>query len=322
MLLCQLHSRKHWWSSAGRNTSHGSEFLSPKDTEVLSLELPGSLSSRLGLHRGTCLCQFLGLNQWHQLILGLELCQSYGYSGSHVWMWALYYKESWALKNWCFWTVVLEKTLESPLDNKKFKSVHPKGNQPWIFIVRANAEAEAPILWPVNGSQLFRKDTDVGKDWRQKQKRAAEDEVVGWYHWLIDHEFEHTPGDSDGQRSLACSSPQICEEVDATWQLNNNSSNNNWWFVLRGRTCKAEGGRDGWVKADGFQLGRVKSNEPQARKQWYTGLEWRKTAPQKQSHVWKEEQQWRICLLNNKATCKMAVIKMCAIGTRMDKWAH
>ena len=151
MLLHQLRSRKHWWSSAGRNTSHGSESLSPKDTEVLPLELPGSLSSRLGQHRGTCLCQFLGLNQWPQLILGLELCQSYGFSSSHVWMWELDHREGWALNNWCFQIVVLEKTFESPLDNKEFKPVHPKVNQPWILIVRANAEAEAPILWPVNG---------------------------------------------------------------------------------------------------------------------------------------------------------------------------
>ena len=102
--------------------------------------------------------------------------ESYGFSSSHVWMWELDYKESWALKNWCFQTVVLEKILESPLDCKEIKPVNPKGNQPWICIGRTDAEAEAPILWPTDGkSQLIGKDPDAGKDWRLKEKTVTED---------------------------------------------------------------------------------------------------------------------------------------------------
>ena len=107
-----------------------------------------------------------------------------------------------------FQTVVLEKTLESPLDCKEIKPVNPKGNQPWIFIGRTDAKAEAPILWlPEVKSQLIGKDPDIGKDWRQEEKGAAEDEMVGWHHWLNGHEFEQTQGDGEGQGSLACCSP-------------------------------------------------------------------------------------------------------------------
>ena len=117
--------------------------------------------------------------------------QSYGFSSSHVWMWELNHKERWALKNWCFWTVVLEKTLESPLDCKEIQPVHPKGNQSWIFIGRTDAEAEAPILWPPDVKNwLIGKDPDAGKDWRWEEKGTAEDEMVGWYHQLNGHEFE------------------------------------------------------------------------------------------------------------------------------------
>ena len=101
------------------------------------------------------------------------------------------YKESWAPKNWCFWTVVLEKTLESPLDCKEIKPVHPKGNQSWIFIGRTNAKAETPILWPpAVKNWLIWKDSDAGKDWRQEEKGSTEDETVGWHHRLDGHEFE------------------------------------------------------------------------------------------------------------------------------------
>ena len=116
--------------------------------------------------------------------------QSYGFSSSHVWMWELDYKESWALKNWCFWTVVLEKTLESPSDWKETQPVHPKGNQSWIFIGRADAEAETPIFWPPDVKNwLIWKDPDAGKDWRQ-EKGTTEDEMAGWHHRLNGHEFE------------------------------------------------------------------------------------------------------------------------------------
>ena len=109
--------------------------------------------------------------------------QSYGFSSSRVWMWELDHKESWVLKNWCFWTVVLEKTLESPLDCIEIQPVHPKGNQSWIFIGRTDAKAEAPILWPPDvKSWLIGKDPDAGKDWRQEEKGMTEDEMVGWHH--------------------------------------------------------------------------------------------------------------------------------------------
>ena len=128
---------------------------------------------------------------------------NYGFSSSHVWMWKLDYKEGWAPKNWCFRTVVLEKTSESPLDCKEIKPVHPKGNQSWIFIGRTDVEAEAPILWPCDEtSWLTRKDPDAGKVCRQKEKRAAEDEMVGWHHWLDGYEFEQTPGNSGRPGSL------------------------------------------------------------------------------------------------------------------------
>ena len=118
--------------------------------------------------------------------------QSYGFSSSHGWMWELDHKEGWAPKNWCFWTVVLEKTLESPLNSKKIKPLNPKGNQSWIFIGRTDAEAEAPILWPPDvKSQFTGKDPDTGKDWRQDEKGTTEDEMVGSHHWLDGHEFEH-----------------------------------------------------------------------------------------------------------------------------------
>ena len=101
------------------------------------------------------------------------------------------YKENWAPKNWCFWTVVLEKTLESPLDCKEIQPVHPKGNQSWLFIGRTDAEAETPILWPPDAkSWHIGKDPDAGKEWRQEKKGMTEDEMVGWYHQLNGHEFE------------------------------------------------------------------------------------------------------------------------------------
>ena len=126
------------------------------------------------------------------------------FSTGRVWIWELDYKESWDPKNWCFWTVVLEKTLESPLDSKEIKPVNPKGNQPWIFTGRTDAEAEAPVLWPPDvRSQLTGEDPDAGKDWGQK-KGAAEDEMVRRHHRLNSQKFEQTLGDSGRQRSLAC----------------------------------------------------------------------------------------------------------------------
>ena len=136
-------------------------------------------------------------------------------------MWKLDHKESWALKNWCSWTVVLEKTLESPLDCKEIQPVHPKGNQSWIFIGRTDAEAEAPIPWPPDvKSWLIGKDPDAGKDWRQEEKGMTEDEMVRWHHWLNGHEFEQVPGVGHRQGSLACCSPWGHKELDTAEGLN------------------------------------------------------------------------------------------------------
>jgi len=135
-------------------------------------------------------------------------------------MWELDYKESWVLKNWCFWTAGL-KTLESPLDCKDIKPVHPKGNQSWIFIGRTDAKAEPPILWTPDVKKWFTgKDPDSGKDWRQEEKGTTENEMVGWHHWLHGHEFEQAPGVGDGQGILACCSPWGCKESDMTEWLN------------------------------------------------------------------------------------------------------
>ena len=148
--------------------------------------------------------------------------QSYGFSSRHVRMWELDYKEGWAQKNWCFWNVVLEKTLESPLDCKETKPVNLKGNQPWIFIGRTDAEAEAPILRPLDRKiWLIGKDRDAGKKWGQDEKEMTEDEMVRWHHWLHGHEFEQTLGDNvnDGQGSLTCCSLWGCKESDKTYWI-------------------------------------------------------------------------------------------------------
>ena len=121
----------------------------------------------------------------------VHLVKAMAFSSGHVWMWELDCEESWAPKNWCFWTVVLEMTLESPLDCKEIQPVHPKGNQSWILIRRTDVEAETPILWPPDvKNELIWKDPDAGKDWRREEKGTAEDEMVGWHHWLNGHEFE------------------------------------------------------------------------------------------------------------------------------------
>ena len=126
--------------------------------------------------------------------------QGYGFSSGHVWVWELNYKESWVPKNWCFWTVVLEKT-ESPLD----QPVHPKGDQSWVFIGRTDAEAQTSILWPPDAkSWLIWKDLVAGKDWVQEEKGMTEDEMVGWHHQLNGHGFGWTLGVGDGQGGLAC----------------------------------------------------------------------------------------------------------------------
>ena len=132
-------------------------------------------------------------------------------------MWELDCKEGWVLKNWCFWTVVLDKTLESPLDCKEIQPVHPKGDQSWVFFGRTDAEAETPVLWPLDvKGWLIWKDPDAGKDWGQEEKRTTEDEMVGWHHRLYGHEFKQGPGVGDGQGGLASCSPWGCKNLDMT----------------------------------------------------------------------------------------------------------
>ena len=144
------------------------------------------------------------------------------------------YKESWVLKNECFWTVVLEKTLERPLDCKEIQPVHPKGNKSWIFVGRPEAEAETPILWPPDAKNwLIWKDPDAGKDERWEEKGMTEDEMVGWHHWLNGHEFEWTPGVGDGQGGLVCCSPWDHKELDLTEQLN--------WLPIKSTTTTGGG---------------------------------------------------------------------------------
>ena len=136
-------------------------------------------------------------------------------------MWELDYKESWTPKNWCFWIVVLEKTLESPLDCKEIQPVHSEGDQPWDFFGRTDVEYETTILWPPDmKSWLIWKDHDAGKDWGQEEKGMTGDEMVGWHHRLNGHGFGWTPGVGDGQGGLMCYSPWGCKELDTNEWLN------------------------------------------------------------------------------------------------------
>ena len=144
-------------------------------------------------------------------------------------MWELAHKEVWAPKNWCLQIVVLEKTLEGPLDCKEIKPGNPKGSQPWIFIGRTDAEAEAPILWPPDVKCLVGKGPDAEG---QEEKGEKEDEMVGWHHRLNGHEFEQALGDCEGQGSLACCSPWGCKEWDTTEWMNNNSNKANSQITL------------------------------------------------------------------------------------------
>ena len=208
------------WDSPGKNTGVGCHFLQcmkwkvkvkllsrvrplathgPQPTRPLCpWDFPGK-STGVGCH---CLLrprQHIK-KQRHYFVNKGPSSQGYSFSSSHVWMWQLDYKESWVPKNWCFWTVVLEKILESPLDCKEIQPVHPKEDQSWVFIGRTDVEAETPKLWPPDAnSWLIWKDPDAGKDWVQEEKGMTEDEMVGWHHRLNGHEFGWTPGVGDGQ---------------------------------------------------------------------------------------------------------------------------
>ena len=164
--------------------------------------------------------------------------QSYGFSNSHVWMWELDHKERWVLKNWCFWTVVLVKTLESPLNCKEIKPVNSKGNKSWIFIGSIDSGAEAPILWPSDvKSLLIGEDSEAGKVWRQEEKGTTDNEIFGWHHQLNGHEFEQALGISDGQGSLACYTPWGHKESDMMEWLN--------WTELKGWNMKLSSSTSG-----------------------------------------------------------------------------
>ena len=202
----------HPWDSLGKNTGMGCHFLlqcmkvksqsdvtqsCPTLSDPMDCSLPGP-SNLVQFSPVTQLCPTL-CNQTRQHIKKQRhyfnkkgpYSQSHGFTSSHVWMWELDYKESWALKNWCFWTAVLEKILESPLDSKEIQPVHPKGDNSWIFLGRTDAEAETPILWPPDVKNwLIGRDPDDGKVWRQEEKGMIEDEMVGWHHWCEGHEFE------------------------------------------------------------------------------------------------------------------------------------
>ena len=157
--------------------------------------------------------------------------QGYSFSSGHVWMWEVDCEES-----WCFWTVVLEKTLESPLDCKVIQPVHSEGDQPWDFFGSNDAKAETPVLWPPHGkSWLIGKDSDAGRDWGQEEKGKTEDEMTGWHHRLDGHEFEWTPGVGDGQGGLACCDSWCCKELDTTEWLNWTELNKIW--VLQRQNC-------------------------------------------------------------------------------------
>ena len=144
-------------------------------------------------------------------------------------MWELDCEEGWVLKNWCFWTAVLKKTLESPLDCKEIQPVSPKGNQSWIFIGKTDAKAEAPILWPPDVKNwLIGKDPDAGKDWRQKEKGTTEKEILEWHQWLDEHEFEQAAGVGDGQGSLACCSHWGCKGLRHDWTTELNWCNDQY----------------------------------------------------------------------------------------------
>ena len=151
-------------------------------------------------------------------------------------MWELNCEEGWAPKNWCFWTVVLEKTLESPLDCKEIQPVHPRGDQPWVFFGRNDAKAETPIVWPPHEkSWLIGKDSDAGRDWGQEEKGTTEDEMTGWHHRLDGHEFGWTSGDGDGPGGLACCNSWGRKELDMTERLNwlTEQRLNNWQWIFQ-----------------------------------------------------------------------------------------
>ena len=188
------------------------------------------------------------------LLTKVHIVKKLWFSSSHVRMWELNHKEDWAPKNWCFSTMVMEKTLESSLDSKEIKLFNPKGNQPWIFIGRTDAEAETPILWPHNEKNwLIGKDPDAGKDWRQEKKGMTEDKMVGWHHQLNGHGFGRTTGVGGGQRGLVYCGSWGHKESDTTeWQTELNPGPASCIFHIlssHGASSPWE-----WLQSDGCQI--------------------------------------------------------------------
>ena len=205
--------RETWVQSLGREDPLEKEMATHSSTLAWKIpwtEEPGRLQS-MGSQRVR--------HDW-ATSLSLSRCSN-GFSSGHIWMWELDCGESWVLKNRSFWTVVLEKTLESPLDSKEIQPVHSKGDQSWVFIGRTDAEAKTPILWPPHAkSWLIGKDPDAGRDWGQEEKGTTEDEMAGCHHRLNGHEFEWTPGVGDGQGGLVCCDSWGRKELDTTEWLN------------------------------------------------------------------------------------------------------
>ena len=190
-----------------------------------------------------------------------------GFSSGHVWMWELDCEERWSLKNWCFWTVVLEKTPESPLDCKEIQPVHSEGDQPWDFFGRNDAEAEAPILWsPHEKSWPIGKDSDAGRDWGQEEKGTTEDAMAGWHHGLNGRESEWTPGFGDGQGGLVCCNLWGSKESDMTEWLK-------WTELLISSRIRSDRqstwrikGRDSWYCTGGSDQDYPQEKEMQKGK--------------------------------------------------------
>ena len=167
----------------------------------------------------TCLLRNLYAGQ--EATVRTDMEQQTGSKSGKDYVKAVYYKESWALRNWCFWTVVLEETPESPLDCKEMEPVPYEGDQPWVFFGGNDAKAEAPVLWPPHVRHwLIGKDSDAGRDWGQEEKGTTEDEMAGWHHWLNANESEWIPGDGDGQGGLACCNSCDRKESDMTEWMN------------------------------------------------------------------------------------------------------
>ena len=179
-------------------------------------KLDGLWIDMIGIYAKVCFCDHQ--KQIHYFANKGSSSQGYGFSCGHVWLWELDCEEGWAPKNWCFWTVVLEKTLDSPLDCKEIKPVNPKGNQSRMFIGRTDAEAEAPSLWPPNEKSWLRNDWC----WERLKVVGEGHEMIGWHHWPHGHEFEKTLGDGEGQGSLGCCSPWGHKELETTedWRTN------------------------------------------------------------------------------------------------------